>query len=57
MQSKVRRGDQLAHAYKIEGVPALAVNGKYLIGTLQFEQQLAVADKLIAQERRTTGNK
>ena len=57
VQSKVRRGDQLAHAYKIEGVPALAVNGKYLIGTLQFEQQLAVADKLIAQERRTTGNK
>lgn len=35
-----------AHAYKIEGVPALAVNGKYLIGTLQFEQQLAVADKI-----------
>ncbi len=57
VQSKVRRGDQLTHAYKIEGVPALAVNGKYLIGTLQFEQQLAVADKLIAQERRTTGNK
>ncbi|WP_415033827.1 thiol:disulfide interchange protein DsbA/DsbL [Azonexus sp.] len=57
VQSKVRRGDQLAHAYKIEGVPALAVNGKYLVGSLQFEQQLAVADKLIAQERRAKGGK
>lgn len=57
VQSKVRRGDQLAHAYKIEGVPALAVNGKYLVASLQFEQQLAVADKLIAQERRSKGSK
>lgn len=51
VQSKLRRGDQMAAAYKIEGVPALAVDGKFLIATLQFEQQLAVADKLIARVR------
>ncbi len=51
VQSKLRRGDQLAHAYKIEGVPALAVDGKFLIATLPFDQQLAVADKLIARAR------
>jgi len=51
VQSKVRRGDQMAQAYKIEGVPAMGVDGKYLIATLPFEQQLAVADKLIARAR------
>lgn len=51
VQSKLRRGDQLAAAYKIEGVPALGVDGKFLIGSLGFDQQLAVADKLIARAR------
>lgn len=51
VQSKVRRGDQMAAGFKIEGVPAMAVDGKFLIATLQFEQQLAVADKLIARVR------
>ena len=29
--SKVKRGDQMAQAYKITGVPSLAVDGKYLV--------------------------
>ena len=29
--SKVKRADQLAQAYKIQGVPSLAVDGKYLV--------------------------
>lgn len=29
--SKVKRADQMAQAYKIQGVPALAVDGKYLV--------------------------
>lgn len=58
VQSKVRRGDQMAAAYKIEGVPAMAVDGKFLVASLQFEQQLAVADKLIARARsEKSGNK
>ena len=51
VQSKLRRGDQMAQAFKIEGVPALAVDGKFLIASLSFDQQLAVADKLIARVR------
>jgi len=54
VQSKVQRATKLAEAYKIDGVPTLAVNGRYLtspsltgsnIGALQ------VADFLIGRER------
>jgi len=51
VMSKVRRGDQLAQAYKIQGVPALAVEGKYLVGGKDFSEQLSIADKLIAKSR------
>lgn len=51
VQSKVRRGDQMAQAHRIEGVPALIIDGRFQVGTLVFEQQLAVADKLIERVR------
>ena len=51
VMSKVKRGDQLAQAYKIQGVPAMAVGGKYLVGDMGFNEKLAVADKLIAKAR------
>lgn len=51
INSKVRRGDQLAQAYKIEGVPALAIDGKYLAGGQSLEEVLANVDKLIAKAR------
>ena len=51
VMSKVKRGDQLAQAYKIQGVPALAVDGKYLVGGQSFGEVLAIADKLIAKAR------
>jgi thiol:disulfide interchange protein DsbA len=51
VMSKVKRGDQMAQAYKITGVPALAVEGKYMIGDMGFSEKLAVADKLIAKAR------
>ncbi len=51
VNSKVKRGDQMAQAYKIQGVPALAVDGKYLVGGKDFTEQLAIADKLIAKAR------
>lgn len=50
--SKVRRADQLTQAYKIQGVPALAIDGRYLVSGAEFNQQLAVADQLIAKVRR-----
>lgn len=51
INSKVKRGDQLAQAYKIQGVPALAVDGKYMIGGQNFDELLANADKLIVKAR------
>jgi protein dithiol oxidoreductase (disulfide-forming) len=51
VMSKVKRGDQMAQAYKITGVPALTVEGKYLVGDVSFNEKLVVADKLIAQAR------
>jgi len=51
VMSKVKRGDQLAQAYKIQGVPAVAVDGKYLVGGSGFNEVLASTDKLIAKAR------
>ncbi|AXS81117.1 thiol:disulfide interchange protein DsbA/DsbL [Dechloromonas sp. HYN0024] len=51
VMSKVSRADQMAMAYKITGVPALAVEGKFLIGDIGFNEKLVVADKLIAKAR------
>ena len=51
VMSKVKRADQMAQAYKIQGVPALAVEGKYLVGGKDFNDALAITDKLIAKAR------
>ena len=51
VMSKVKRGDQLAQGHKIQGVPAISVDGKYLVGGKDFNDQLAIADKLIAKAR------
>lgn len=51
VQSKVRRGDQMAQAYRIQGVPALAVDGKFMVDGAGFPEMLANADKLIVKAR------
>ncbi|HEX6736341.1 MAG TPA: thiol:disulfide interchange protein DsbA/DsbL [Azonexus sp.] len=51
VNSKVRRGDQLAQAYKVQGVPALAVDGKYMVAGQNFNEILGNADKLIVKAR------
>ncbi len=51
VMSKVKRGDQLAQGHKIQGVPSIAIDGKYLGGGKDFTEQLAIADKLIAKAR------
>ncbi len=58
VEGKVKRAAQLTQAYKIEGVPAMAVNGKYVVVTdniKSFDQMLAVADHLIDQSRKQGG--
>jgi thiol:disulfide interchange protein DsbA len=54
VQTKARQATQLAQAYKIDGVPAMGVQGKYstsasLAGS--HERALAVVDFLIQKER------
>lgn len=58
VQSKVGQARKLAEAYRIDGVPALGVNGRYwtsgsLAGSL--ERSLAVADHLIELSRAKRG--
>lgn len=53
--TKVARAKQLQRVYKVNGVPALAVNGKYLTSssmTGSNARTLAVAGELIAKEGR-----
>ena len=53
--SKVQRADQLARAYQIQGVPTLAIGGKYLTSaslTGGHPNTLKMADQLIARARK-----
>lgn len=52
--SKVKRGDQLAQVARIQGVPSLAIEGKYLVlneGIKDNADIVARADKLIDKAR------
>lgn len=54
MQSKVQRGDQEATASRIAGVPALVVDGKFLVNNEaagNFEELLKLTDAVIAKAR------
>ena len=55
VEGKVKRAKQLTSAYKIEGVPTMAINGRYVVITdniKSFEQMTGVADFLIEQSRK-----
>jgi len=54
VESKLNRAAQLTRAYKIDGVPSMAVNGKYVISasaTNSRERLLEVTDNLIGRLR------
>ena len=58
VEGKLKRAAQLTQAYKIDGVPSMAVNGRYVVNTdniKSFEQLLSVTDYLIEQSRKTGG--
>ena len=58
VQARVRRARQLSVSYKLEGVPTLAVHGRYTIrGKGGFEGMLQTADKLIAETRKTAATR
>lgn len=55
VSSKARRATQLQNAYKVEGVPALGIAGRYYTdGTLagNMERALQVTDYLVAEARK-----
>jgi|APFre7841882630_1041343.scaffolds.fasta_scaffold14337_3 thiol:disulfide interchange protein DsbA len=54
VQTKARQAAQLAQAYKLDGVPAMGIQGKYLTSASMagsHERALAVTDYLIQKER------
>ena len=55
VESKLKRAAQLTQTYKIDGVPSMAVNGKYVVITDNMkseEQLLSVADYLVERARK-----
>lgn len=55
--TKVRQAKQVAEAYKIDGVPAMGIHGRWFTsGSLAggHDRALAVADQLIARARKPT---
>ena len=60
MQSKVQRADQEATAARISGVPAIAVDGKFLVNNEaagNYEELLKLTDAVIAKARQERGGK
>ncbi|MCP5267758.1 MAG: thiol:disulfide interchange protein DsbA/DsbL [Zoogloeaceae bacterium] len=52
--SKMKRADQMAQGYKVQGVPAIAVDGRYMVlneGLQGYEDLLNRADKVIGKVR------
>ena len=55
VQAKVRRAADLSREYGIDGVPAIIINGKYLVDgpmAKSYERMTKIMNTLIAQESR-----
>jgi protein dithiol oxidoreductase (disulfide-forming) len=57
VESKIKRAQQITQAAGLEGVPALMVNGKYVVPGQTPARMLAIADFLIAQSRKEIAKK
>ncbi|MDE2584844.1 MAG: thiol:disulfide interchange protein DsbA/DsbL [Betaproteobacteria bacterium] len=57
VNSKMARAEQLARAYKVDGVPMVVVDGKYVVKGQSFQDVLNSADQLIAKVRSENGAK
>jgi thiol:disulfide interchange protein DsbA len=51
VNTKVNQSEDMVEAYKVEGVPSLTVDGKYLVLGNSFEELLTNADSVIAMDR------
>jgi thiol:disulfide interchange protein DsbA len=53
VESKLRRAAQLARSYRLDGVPTLTVQGRYLIlASTSQKKMLATADTFIGEARK-----
>jgi len=60
VESKMKRAAEITQASGIDGVPALMVNGRYVVSAQQAqtrERMLAIADSLIARSRQEMAKK
>ena len=58
VESRIKRAAQLTQAYKIDAVPSMAVNGKYVVITgniKSLEQLLGISDYLLERSRKESG--
>jgi thiol:disulfide interchange protein DsbA len=56
MKASLARGDQLAQTYRLPGVPALVVDGKYMLAISDngdYGAQLATLDRLVEMARKS----
>jgi thiol:disulfide interchange protein DsbA len=51
VNAKVGRADQMAQSHHIQGVPAIAVDGRYLVGGKSLQGLLDLTDQVIAMRR------
>jgi protein dithiol oxidoreductase (disulfide-forming) len=53
VESKLRRASQMARSYRLDGVPTLAVQGRYLVlARTNQKEMLATADAIIGEARK-----
>lgn len=48
--NRMRQGDRLQRRFRIDSVPTLVVNGKYIVSNAGFSRMLEVADYLVEKE-------
>ncbi len=51
VNSKTKRADQMARNFRIQGVPAIAVDGRYLVGGKNLQELMTLTDKVIDKRR------
>jgi thiol:disulfide interchange protein DsbA len=57
VNSKMKRADQIARGHRIQGVPAIAVDGRYLIGGKDLQELLRLSSQVIENRRAERNSK
>jgi len=57
VETSVKRADRLANDYGVRGVPAIAIDGKYLLDAREPNEFLAAASRMIERVRTERGKK